>query len=56
VIKALYPAFFASGRNPEILLALPGQLGDVRDIVPEQHMAQRFDELHGGVFVNQETH
>jgi hypothetical protein len=36
--------------------ALPGQLGDVHDFVAEQYVAQRLDDLYGGVFVDEETH
>ena len=56
VIKARNPGIFGVGKDPEVFLALLGQLGDVHDFVAEQCVAQRLDDLYGGVFVDEETH
>jgi len=45
------PGILGVGKDPEVFLALPGQLGDMRHFVAEQYVAQRLHDLHGGVFV-----
>jgi hypothetical protein len=50
------PGVLGIWEDAEIFLAFPLEPGDMYDFMSEKEVAERLDELHGGVFVDKETH